>query len=109
MKYLDEHKSDALETWNSNPNEVMDYLNRNLAESFEQPYIDKSQNKIKRLFDDKVNPAPTPEEIIKIGDELMREYPNKSVTDLMRIFGQNYPSMKKQGGKLYKYLESNKK
>ena len=109
MKYLDEHKSDALETWNSNPNEVMDYLNRNLAESFEEPYIIKSQNKIKRLFDDKVNPAPTPEEIIKIGDELLEEYPNKSITDLMRIFGQNYPSMKKQGGKLYKYLESNKK
>lgn len=109
MKYLDEHKSTALETWNSNPDEVMEYLNRNLAESFEQPYIDKSQNKIKRLFDDKVNPAPTTEEIIKIGDELLEEYPNKSVTDLMRIFGQNYPSMKKQGGKLYKYLESNKK
>lgn len=108
MKYLDEHRSTALETWESNPDDVMEYLNRNLAESFEQPFIDKSQDKIRRLFDEKVNPMPTPEEIMEIGDSLMREYPEKSITDLMRIFGQTYPDKKKSGGKLYKYLEAKK-
>ena len=105
MKYLDENRSIAKDTWRDNPDEVMEYLNRNLRESFEQVYIDKSQGKIKRLFEERINPAPTPEEIIRIGDELMEEYPDKSIQDLMRVFGQNYPDMKKSGGKLYKYLE----
>ena len=83
----------------------MEYLNRNLLESFEQPYIDKSQNKIKRLFEEKITPAPTPEDIMMIGDTLLRDYPDKGITDLMRIFGQNNPDMKKSGGKLYRYLE----
>ena len=105
MKYLDENRSMAKETWENNPEEVMEYLNRNLLESFEQPYIDKSQNKIKRLFEEKITPAPTPEDIMMIGDTLLRDYPDKGITDLMRIFGQNNPDMKKSGGKLYRYLE----
>lgn len=109
MKYMDEHKSTALETWNTNPDEIMEYLNRNLAESFEQQYIDKSQSKIRNLFEAKVNPQPTPEEIIVIGDKLLNEYPDRSIQDLMRIFGQNHPDKKKSGGKLYKYLEEKKR
>ena len=105
MKYLDEYRSSARENWEKDPDSVMEYINRNLAESFDQPYIDKSQGKIKRLFEDKINPSPTPEEVQRIGDELVKEYPGKTVTDLMRIFGQNYPEMKKDGGKLYHYLE----
>lgn len=108
MKYLDEYRSTAKEIWETNPDEVMDYINRNLAESFEQPFIDKSQTKIKRLFEDKVTPQPISEEIINIGDKLLNDYPDKSVTDLMRIFGQNYPDFKKSGGKLYRYLEDKK-
>lgn len=108
MKYLDEYRSVAKENWENNPQEVMDYINRNLRETFEQQYIDKSQNKIKNLFESKITPQPISEEIVEIGDKLMEEYPNKSVTDLMRIFGQNYPQFKKSGGKLYRYLEEKK-
>ena len=109
MKYLDEHKSTALETWKENPDEIIGYINDNLRESFEQPFIDNSQGKIKTLFDEKVNPKPTPEELKVIGDKLIKEYPDRSVKDLMRVFGQEYPDMKKVGGKLYRYLEVQKK
>lgn len=109
MKYLDEHESTAKATWEQNPEEVMDYINRNLSESFEQIYITKSQSKIRRLFEDRITPQPVSEEIIKIGDQLIEEYPEKTVTDLMRIFGQNYPELKKSGGRLYKYLEDKKR
>ena len=105
MKYLDEHRSSAKNNWESNPEEVMEYINSNLSESFKQPFIDKSQNKIKRLFESKIIPQPIDEDIKRIGDSLIQEYPDKSITDLMRIFGQNYPNYKKSGGKLYKYLE----
>ena len=106
MKYLDEHGSAAKETWENNPSIVMKYINDNLAETYNQAMITKSQNKIKGLFEKKVYPLPTPTEIKEIGDKLIKENPNKCITDLMRLFGQQYPHMKKSGGKLYQYLES---
>lgn len=106
MKYLDEHGSTAKETWENNPSKVMKYINDNLAETYDQAFITKSQNKIKGLFEKKLYPLPTPTEIKEIGDKLIKENPNKNITDLMRLFGQQYPNMKKSGGKLYQYLES---
>ena len=104
MKYLDEYGSIAKQTFEENPEEIWDYLNRNLAEEFEPEWIEKSQSKMKRWFEKKLYPAATPEEIIEIGDKLMSEYPNRSVVDYMRLFGQQYPEQKKQGGKLHRYL-----
>lgn len=104
MKYLDEYGSTAKQTFEENPEEIWDYLNRNLAEEFEPEWIEKSQSKMKRWFEKKLYPAATPEEIIEIGDKLMSEYPNRSVVDYMRLFGQQYPEQKKQGGKLHQYL-----
>ena len=104
MKYLDEHGSNAKETFEENPEVIWEYINRNLAEEFDPLWIEKSQSKMKRWFEEKVYPPKTPDEIIEIGDNLMNEYPGRSVTDYMRLFGQQYPDQKKQGGKLYKYL-----
>ena len=104
MKYLDEYGSIAKQTFEENPGEIWDYLNRNLAEEFEPEWIEKSQSKMKRWFEKKLYPAATPEEIIEIGDKLISEYPNRSVVDYMRLFGQQYPEQKKQGGKLHRYL-----
>lgn len=104
MKYLDEYGSTAKETFEDNPEMIWDYINRNLAEEFEPLWIEKSQSKMKRWFEEKLYPPKTPEEIVEIGDKLISEYPDLSVTDYMRLFGQQYPDQKKQGGKLYKYL-----
>ena len=103
-KWLDEHRSTAKEDWENHPEKVMMYINTNLRESFEQPYIDKSQNKIKKIVEEKLYPQPLDDELQMIADKLLEEYPDKSVTDLMRIFGQNNPELKKSGGKIYKYL-----
>ncbi len=104
MKYLDEYRSEAKENWENNQDEVMEYINDNLSESFEREYIDKSQKKIKELFEKKITPQPLSEEIMAIGDKLMEEHPNESITDLMRIFGSEYPHLKKSGGRLHRYL-----
>lgn len=104
-KYLDEHRSTARHDWETQPEKVMMYINDNLRESFEQPFIDKSQNKIKKIFEEKIYPQPLDDELKEIADKLMEDYPDKPITDLMRAFGQGYPDLKKSGGKIYKYLE----
>ena len=104
MKYIDEHKSTAKDDWFNNQGDVLKYINENLLESFDLLYVENSQHKIKSLFEKQITPVYTDDEIIEIGEKLLKDYPDTDIKELMSLFGKQYPEMKKSSGKLYRYL-----
>lgn len=105
MKYLDEYGSIAKEEYEKSEKHYLNYMKRQLSEEFDELSIDKSKKKMIDYLEKKLYPKPKNEKIIEICNQLLREYPNKELVEYMRLFGQQYPDMKKYSGNVYAYFE----
>lgn len=105
MKYLDEYGSIAKEEYEKSNNHYLDYMKRQLLEEFDELSIDKSEKKMVGYLEKRLYPKPKNDEIVEICNKLISEYPDYELVDYMRLFGQQYPQMKKHSSAVYSYLE----
>lgn len=106
-KYFDDYQSQIKELYLEDKYCYWPYVREMLLEDYPIEYVDnyKTKNKTERLFLkmwDARSPSP---ELDEITDNLINDYPGYEVVDLIRLFAQKYPQLKKQAGKVYTLLE----
>lgn len=106
-KFFDEFGSKAKDIYLNEPNIIWDYINNQLLEEFtiEMVEIPKTQKRIKKVFVEVADAKEVPESINNIANKLVEDYPNESISNLMRIFSQEYPFKKKDAKLIYNVLE----
>lgn len=106
-KYFDDNQSNVKKLYAEDKHCYWPYVRDMLLEDYPVEYVDnpKTRKKTVRLFL-KVwdNRVPSPELDI-ITDNLIRRYPGYGVVDLIRVFAQKYPQLKKQASTVYSLLE----
>lgn len=105
MKYFDEYGSVVKEEYEKSSDHYLEYMKRQLSEEFDELSIKKSEKKMITYLEKRLYPKPKNEKIVEICNQLLREYPNKELVEYMRLFGQQYPNMKKHSGNVYTYFE----
>lgn len=106
-KYFDDYQSQIKELYSEDKYCFWPYIREMLLEDYPVEYVDnpKTKNKAEGLFLkvwDSRMPSP---ELDSITDELIQDYPNADVVDLIRLFAHKYPQLKKQANKVYSLLE----
>ena len=106
-KYFDDYQSQIKELYTNDKHCYWPYVREMLLEDYPVEYVDnhKTQKKTERLFLkmwDARSPSP---ELDTITDKLINDYPGYSVVDLIRLFAQKYPQLKKQANTVYSLLE----
>lgn len=106
-KYFDDYQSQIKELYSEDKYCYWPYVREMLLEDYPAEYVDnhKTRKKTERLFLkmwDSRSPSP---ELDEITDNLIKDYPGYEVIDLIRLFAQKYPQLKKQSGKVYTLLE----
>lgn len=106
-KFFDEYGSKVKEIYVNNPNMIWDYINKQLSEEFTNDMIKnpKTQRRMKKIFTDVADAREIPESLNNIANELVEKYPNEPISNLMRIFSQEYPFKKKDARLMYSILE----
>lgn len=109
-KYFDDYQSQIKELYEADKKCYWPYVREMLLEDYSVEYVDnpKTRNKTEKLFLkvwDARMPSP---ELDTITDELIEEFPKAEVVDLIRLFAQRYPQLKKQAGKVYTLFEIKK-
>ena len=105
LKYFDEYDSEVKEIYDKDKNHHTEYLHRMLSEEYNEEIIQKSSEKIERIFMQIWDSKQIPESIHNIGQELFDEYGTKGITHCMRMFAQKYPMKKKNAKTVYQVLE----
>ena len=105
FKYFDEYGAEVKDIYLEDKNHHTEYLHRQLLEEYPQEYINKSKNKIERIFMQVWEAKEVPVSIHNICDKLITENPGKDIKDLMRIFAVEYPMKKKDAHTIYTTLE----
>lgn len=107
QKYFDEYGSQAKEIYQKDENHVMDYVNRNLLEEFDPVVVEmkRTQSRIKNIFLDMLEAKEPPKGLQDICNSLVDQYPNSEISDLMRLFAQEYPEKKRYARIAYSIFE----
>ena len=107
QKYFDEYGSNAKELYMKDENHYRDYINRNLLEEFDPTAVDmkRTQSRITNVFLDMLEAKEPPKGLQDICNELVEKYPGSEISDLMRIFAQEYPEKKRQARIAYSIFE----
>lgn len=108
QKYFDEYGCEVKEIYQDDENHYMDYVKRNLREEFNYEQIEdpKTVRRIKNVFMDVWDSKIAPQSLQNICEDLIRENPDASITDLMKIFAGNYPSKKRHSRHVYTILSA---
>ena len=107
QKYFDEYGSLAKEIYQKDENHVTDYVNKNLLEEFDSAAVEKkrTQIRIKNIFLDILEAKEPPKGLQEICNSLVDENPGMEITDLMRLFAQQYPEKKRHATIAYGIFE----
>ena len=107
-KYFDEYGSKAKEIYKDNPDHVIEYVNRNLLEEFDVVAVEmkRTQKRILNVFLDILDAKEPPKGLQEVCHKIVEEYPNSEISDLMRIFAQEYPEKKRHASMAYSIFES---
>lgn len=107
-KYFDEYGSKAKELYREDPEHVVEYVNRNLLEEFdvEAVQMKRTQSRIKNVFLDILEAKEPPKGLQEICQGLIEEYPGLEISDMMRLFAQNYPEKKRYASMAFSIFES---
>lgn len=102
-KLYDEY--DVKKLYVTNPNLVYEMIINGLAEEYSNEVIDDNKRLIEKTFVQIARSKEVPNSIQNIAQELVNNYPKKSITDLMRIFAKEYPFYKSEANLLYGTLK----
>lgn len=107
QKYFDEYGSQAKEIYQKDENHVIEYVNRNLLEEFDPVAVEmkRTQARIKNIFLDMLEAKEPPKGLQDICNDLVEQYPNTDISDLMRLFAQQYPEKKRHARIAYSIFE----
>lgn len=106
-KYFDEYGSNAKQIYLENENHYRDYINKNLLEEFtlEAVNMKRTQSRITNVFLDVLEAKEPPKGLQQICNDLVEKYPGSEISDLMRLFAQEYPEKKRQARIAYSIFE----
>ena len=106
QKYFDEFGSKVRELYEADDTHYMKYVKHQLKEEFSYEQIEDSRTtrRIKNVFMDVWDSKVPPKSLQNISEELVRQYPDKSISELMKIFASTYPSKKRQSRFVYNIL-----
>ena len=107
QKYFDEYGSRAKEIYQEDENHVIEYVNRNLLEEFDRVAVEmkRTQSRIKNIFLDMLEAKEPPKGLQDICNNLVEKYPGTEISDLMRLFAQEYPEKKRHASSAYGIFE----
>ena len=108
QKYFDEYGSNVREIYETDETHYINYVNQHLKEEFSYEQINdpRTRRRIKKVFMDVWDSKLPPKSLQNICDELIRENPDVSIQELLKIFAKTYPSKKKDSRFVYNILSS---
>lgn len=106
-KYFDEYGSRVKDIYLEDENHYREYVNRNLLEEFDTNVVEmkRTQSRIKNVFLDMLEAKEPPKGLQDICNELVEKYPDSDISDLMRLFAQEYPEKKRHASIVYSIFE----
>lgn len=106
QKYFDEFGSRVPEIFEEDDTHYMKYVRQQLREEFTYEQIEdpRTTRRIKNIFMDVWDSKVPPKSLQNISEELIRQYPDKSISELMKIFAATYPSKKRQSRHVFNIL-----
>ena len=110
-KYFDEFGPKIRDLYEADETHYINYVKQQLKEefTFEQIEDPRTRKRIKMVFIEVWDSKLPPISIQNICEDLIRDNPDDSVTDLMKIFARKYPSKKMHSRNVYNILSSIKK
>lgn len=111
QKYFDEYGSNIRELYEKDDTHYIKYVKHQLKEEFTYGQIEdpRTLKRIKNIFMEVWDSKIPPISIQNICEELIIENPDKSISELMKIFAKSYPSKKNQSRFVFNILTSLKK
>lgn len=106
QKYFDEFGSNVRNLYEKDDRHYIKYVKHNLKEEFSYEQIEdpRTLRRIKKIFMEVWDSQLPPVSIQNISEELIRQYPDASVSELMKIFAKNFPSKKNQSRYVYNII-----
>ena len=106
QKYFDEFGSKVPELYEANETHYVKYVKQQLSEefSFEQIEDPRTNRRIRNVFMDVWDSTIPPKSLQNIAEELVRQNPEKNISELMKIFAKTYPSKKRQSRHVFNVL-----
>ena len=110
-KYFDEYGLQVKELYELDETHYIKYVKYRLKEEFDYEQIEdpRTRRLIKNVFMQVWDSKIPPISIQNICTQLIKENPEASITDLMKIFAKTYPSKKRQSKHVYTVLSSIKR
>ena len=106
-KYFDEYGSRVRDIYLEDESHYREYVNKNLLEEFDINVVEmkRTQTRIENVFLDMLEAKAPPKGLQDICNELVEKYPDSDVSDLMRLFAQEYPEKKRHARIVYSIFE----
>lgn len=106
QKYFDEFGSKVPDLYREDETHYIKYVKHQLSEEFTYEQIEdpRTRRRIKNLFMDVWDSKVPPKSLQNICEELIAENPDKNITELMKLFANNYPSKKQHSRHAYNIL-----
>ena len=103
QKYFDEFGSNVRRLYENDDTHYIKYVKSQLSEEFTYEQIEdpRTLRRIKNLFMDVWDSRVAPESIQDVCEELIRDNPDASASELMKMFAREYPTKKRQSRYAY--------
>lgn len=110
-KYFDEFGHQVREIYQKDENHHVNYVKYQLREEFSYEQIEdpRTIRRIRKVFMEVWDSKIPPISLQNICDNLVRENPDLTISELIKLFAQKYPSKKKQSRLVFNILSSIKK
>lgn len=106
-KYFDEHYDCAKENYESDREGVVNEVKDDLEGDFPRRYVDeaKTVRKIINVFEARIAEREYDESLVEIAECLVADNPDLCLSDLMRVFAEKYPYLKKKSSDVYNIIK----
>ena len=108
QKYFDEYGSQVREIYEEDETHHVKYVKHQLREEFTYEQIEdpRTRRRIKKVFMEVWDSKVPSKSLQNICEDLIRENPDASTQDLLKIFAKNFPSKKKDSRFAYRIFSS---
>ena len=105
-KYFDEFSLQIPEIYQKDDTHYIRYVKHHLKEEFDYEQIEdpRTLKRIKNIFMDVWDSKVPPKSLQNIAEELVRQNPDKNISELMKIFARTYPSKKRESRHVFNIL-----
>ena len=108
QKYFDEFGSKVRSIHEADETHYVKYVKQQLYEEFSYEQIEdpRTTRRIKNVFMDVWDFTIPPKSLQNISEELIRQNPDKDISELMKIFAKTYPSKKWQSRHVFNIIST---